>query len=518
METITTDVLIIGAGAAGIRAAVSACEAEAEVIVIGRGPLAESGSTFSTLSSGWGLQALVGTERTPKALEDFYDDIMRVGLGCCNAKLARILVEESGARFEDLQFYGIRFKKDDQGRHMRVAGCFSDTPRAFVTESLANVKHSMVSIFCRPPANSIRFITGFALSLIASDKVCGGAWVWEDSGHTIKICAKATVLSTGGGAGLFEHHMVSDFEIGQGYALAHEAGADLANLEFIQFMPGYRKGPRPCFLPIDALEQPGRLVDQKGRDLLTKHIPDAAERAKAVATRKTHFPFSCRDESCLVDLAITIENAQDGQAFWTDSASIEDLYEVVHFSHAFNGGICIGDGAQTTVGGLFAAGEVAAGPHGADRIGGCMMTATQVFGERAGRYAALHAKRKNVRADDGTEKRFTTRLHTKKRGSGDEAASKLTSAVQNIFSRQVGILRNAMGLRACLDAIKRAEADLVQIADISLPVFYRTHQTLLTMRLITKAALKRKESRGAHFRQDFPPGNYRTIIAPASAN
>jgi len=98
MQSITTDVLIIGAGAAGIRAAIAACENHADVVMVAADDVTYGGSTFSEISNGWGIQALIGAERTAENLEDFYDDIIRIGLGQSDPAMARILVEESGPR------------------------------------------------------------------------------------------------------------------------------------------------------------------------------------------------------------------------------------------------------------------------------------------------------------------------------------------------------------------------------------------------------------------------------------
>ena len=119
-ERVNTDVLVIGAGAAGIRAAIDASKVGVDMVMVANGPVTECGSTFSKVSHGWGIQALVGRERTDKNLEDFYHDIIRAGLGRCDPTLVRILVEESWPRLEDLIAYGIRFGKDSQGHYIRV--------------------------------------------------------------------------------------------------------------------------------------------------------------------------------------------------------------------------------------------------------------------------------------------------------------------------------------------------------------------------------------------------------------
>ena len=222
MHKIKTDVLIIGAGAAGIRAALAASEAGIDVLMVAKGAVSESGSTFSPITKGWGIQALIGNERTKQNLEGFYNEIIRVGLGACEPGLIRILVEESGPRFEDLLSYGMRFKKDATGKYVRAKGCFSRTDRAFLTESYENIRQT----FCRMlKSPNVTTIQGQALELIIADSSCWGSWIHTKTGNIIQINAKATILATGGGAGIFLDNLVGEVEKGDGYALAHKAGA-----------------------------------------------------------------------------------------------------------------------------------------------------------------------------------------------------------------------------------------------------------------------------------------------------
>ena len=190
METIVTDVLVIGAGAAGIRAALAASESGVEVLMVTKGQVSHSGSTFSTLSGGWGIQALFGDERNNENSEAFFKDIMRVGLGRCDPKLVRILVEESGPCLEDLISYGIPFKKDSQGRYIRARGCFSTHKRAFLTEGLQNIREAFLSILRRSP---VKIMGAYALDLITADGACWGAWVTTKAGEIVRINARATI-------------------------------------------------------------------------------------------------------------------------------------------------------------------------------------------------------------------------------------------------------------------------------------------------------------------------------------
>jgi fumarate reductase (CoM/CoB) subunit A len=502
LETIETDVLIVGAGAAGIRAALAASEAGADVAMVAKGEVAEAGSTFSTISRGWGIQALVGKERTQKNLEAFYDDIIRVGLGQCDPELVRILVEESGPRFEDLISYGIRFRKDSYGDYIRAKGCFSDCKRAFLTEDFTNLQASFLAILRR---SAVRVVRGYVIDLMTGHGACWGAWTVTPAGKAGQIKAKATVLATGGGAGIFKEHLVSEGEIGDGYALAYRAGAELNNLEFIQFMLGLKMDGLRRFLPPADLRKPGMLRSSKGCDLLETCIPDPRARAEAVHDRQNHFPFSCRDGSHHIDIAVAKEYQQGRGITWGGSDGRQDRGQVLHFAHAFNGGVKINECGETTIPGLFATGEVAAGPHGADRIGGCMMTATQVFGARAGRFAADRAsKTKSVPEIGKWPNSFQ-----KHKGLGDKKKSLhiIKDTATGIYRNYLMILRDDNGLRQCLHCIRDLEGELAESGwnhpEDLIP--YSSVKTMLIVgTLIAESGLRRDFSLGSHFRTDAP--------------
>ena len=506
MDTITTDVLVIGAGAAGIRAALAASEAGTEVVMVAKGELTQSGSTFSTVSGGWGIQALMGEERTDENLEAFCDDIMQVGLGRCDPKLVRILVEESGPRLEGLISYGIRFRKDSRGNYIRAKGCFSDYERAFLTESPENIKESFQSILRQCP---VKTITAYVVELITIDGACYGAWALTHTDKlVVRINAKATILATGGGAGIFKDHFVNAEQIGDGYALAYRAGAELNNLEFIQFMLGLKKGGKRLFLPLVDLVTPGILQDQEGRDVLEIYIQDPKARATAVDERQKHHPFSCRDSSYLVDIAVARARREGRKTVWRGKSHAhgQDQYEVVHFSHAFNGGVKIDERGESTVPGLFAAGEMAAGPHGADRIGGCMMTATQVFGKRAGQFAARHAKKLAQRGfpEFETEEEIEWATHMPKDGR-PESVFDLALQVRQVMGKYAMVLRWEKGVEKCKKALRDCESQLRQMKSkgtIHPLDYFELRNMILTGKLIVESALMKKQSLGPHFRED----------------
>jgi fumarate reductase (CoM/CoB) subunit A len=500
METASTDVLVRGAGAAGVRAALAASEAGANVLMVSKGELTQSGSTFSNVSRGWGIQAIVGTERTEENLERFYDEIVSVGLGICDPILVRIVVEESGPRLEDLLSYGIQFRKDSQGNLLCAKGCFSEYERAFVADDIRNIRSSFLSEIRR---SSVKIVTGYAVELLREGNACWGAWIVGNANEIVRINAKSTVLATGGGAGIFKDHLVSEMETGDGYALAFWAGAELRNLEFIQFMLGLKRDGYRRFLPLAALSKPHILCDSEGRDLLDLHIPNAHTRERAVRERQRHFPFSSRDSSWTVDIAVAKTGKNGEKVFWRQDGAFEDQSEVVHFSHAFNGGIKIDEKGESSVVGLFGAGEVAAGPHGADRIGGCMMTATQVFGMRAGRFAALRAKKiKTLPEIKETPEIFYGRKRSK---DNMVILKSVIDSGKAIYKGSLMILRHERGLLHCLESIKNLECELNKAwwGNRSELIKYVEAKVILEVgKLVARSALRRRSSLGGHFRID----------------
>ncbi len=500
MKTINIDVLIIGAGAAGIRAAIAASKEGASAIMVTEGPVTHFGSTFSEISKGWGIQALVGKERTNENLNAFYEDIIRVGLGQCDSRLVQILVEESGERVNDLMSYGIRFKHDPSGKYLRVNGCFSDLRWAFLTENFENIQHSFMSILQRLP---VKIVTGFVLDLIVHEGACWGGWFISNDAEKIKINAKATILATGGGCGVFKDHMVSNNNVGDGYALADRAGAELVNLEFIQFMLGFKNNQSREFFSFGDPQEPAKLLDPIGVDILERCIPDSISRTKAMEERLNHGPFSCRDGSYFIDLAVALTRNQGKKVY----ASNRKGAEVVHFAHAFNGGVRINERAETTIPGLFAAGEVARGPYGADRIGGCMMSATQVFGERAGRFSAIRARKMQTKKIPEMVKSDMEQNTIQPITGTDDEIDSISQRVRKTMNKNAMILRQWDGLQECLGELDVCNHDLYEIR-LKSPVpsksWFKIRNMIITAKLITSAALKRNESLGSHYRNDFP--------------
>jgi L-aspartate oxidase len=311
------------------------------------------------------------------------------------------------------------------------------------------------------------------------------------------------VLATGGGAGIYMHHLVGDGQIGDGCAMVYRAGAELTNLEFLQFMLGLKKEDRRMFLPLGRLGTRDVLQDSRGCDLLDKYISDSDIKARAINERQNHFPFSCRDSSFLIDVSVAGEALLGKRVFWRKNRPKESSPVVVHFSHAFNGGVKINEMAESTLPGLFAAGEVSAGPYGADRIGGCMMIATQVFGRRAGKFAALAAKKISTVPETQKVPEVVDKLLSLTGPEGrDEEVNQIRTLSKKSFSRNLMVLRNEKGLKACLEEIESLDSSLEEIRSPVVLAYLELKNALLVGKLIASKALRRKHSLGSHYRSD----------------
>ena len=501
--TMRCDVLIIGAGAAGIRAALEVSRHDLKILFVEPDRQSHRSATFSNISMGWGIQALLGGDRNEAQETCFFEDIIRAGLGCCDPHLAQVLVAESGARLSDLISRGVEFKKLSDGSYLKARGCFSDTPRAYLTADYNNLKHAFLSIRRQSGAENV---TGIVVELMVSDGCCQGAWVLTEDQVLLPIAARATVLATGGGGGIFQDHLVHDAAVGDGYALAYQAGARLNNMEFIQFMLGVRQNGTRGFFPLQRLQQERAVIDGHGDDLLSDAIGDPALKQQAVADRLRHAPFSTRDRSWLVDVAIA-RAAATGDLFCKVDDSGQPIYRLGHFAHAFNGGIVIDADGKSTLKGLFAAGEVACGPHGADRIGGCMMTATQVFGSRAGAGAAKLVLKSKTQKGDPPRIALSIETHTGRAGrrAPDQVLTEIENGIRRAMQRHAAVLRTARGLKACLGLLESSQRtldDLLPVAESDLLRWVKLRNMILTAKLVSESALARDQSLGPHLRVD----------------
>jgi succinate dehydrogenase/fumarate reductase flavoprotein subunit len=347
---------------------------------------------------------------------------MRAALGMADARMAWILAHESPERLHEIEGWGFRLIADPDGRRRHYAGysCFGSQPRAHGMAADESGGHTgnMVAVL----ADRFRGLGGevhrdtTVIDLLVRDGVCVGALAISPADELVAYRAGAVVLATGGASQMFPLSSTPGEITGDGYGMAFRAGAELINLEFMQYMTRPVHGAPPELGgPFWSLNPVVRSA--AGEDLLRDALPPGVTPAEVFHNRTLHYPFSSRDSGMWLDIAVQrairaglgtrrggvlidfsgvdLATAAAPRPQHRPPAPVIELgdpvIELSHSAHAINGGIRISEWGESSVPGLFAVGETIGGPHGADRLGGGMLAACNVFGARAGRRAADHA-------------------------------------------------------------------------------------------------------------------------------
>lgn len=537
---IRTDVLVVGSGAAALRAALDAEAAGAEVLVAIKGEFRRSGATFHSVAEVGAFNVPDGAGDADDNPQVYLSDILDAAQDMADPRLSAILAEEAEEALRYLERHGVVFERQDE-RYLTFMACFSSKPRSHVIKD--HFKPIVKALGGEATRRGIKAMGRVMIvNLIVRGGACLGAHALDADGQPLILRAKSTILTTGGASQLFATNLYPSDITGDGYAMAHRAGADLVNMEFMQAGVSTISPFVNLFGNYLWDAQPN-LTDRDGRPFLEDYLPEGLTIEAVTNEKQRHFPFSARDISRYIEIGIQKaindgRGTQDGGVYLdfigcdfdrilADSGrSIArmwpltyewyrqrgtDLYrdkvQIACSAHAINGGLRIDQDAQSTLRGLFAAGEVAAGPHGADRLGGNMSVTCQVFGGRAGRAAAARARTvDHAEIPDLCQEQASFLAQFPKNGATELAD--LRRRLQAAANRHLLILRNADGLsafRAEADAIRR---ELLGDGRISAPGDLVAAIELVNLievgDLMARAALNRPESRGSHYREDYP--------------
>ena len=499
MEHISCDVLVVGSGAAGLRSAISAKQKGLDVCVISK--QAPGKATCTMLSAG----VFAGTEEN-KSSGHHLKSTMRAGRGINQKELVRVLVEEGPMRLQELNKWGI-----NAAFHHGYLYCKGRAPY--------RGREIVKCLLTKNEALGTRLISG---QMVAELKHIEGAFgvltysTGEDKWFTIG--AKAVILATGGAAALYLRHDNPKRMLGDGYVLAYRAGAVLQDLEFVQFYPlGLAEPGLPAFLVPPNIADYGQLFNTRGEDILNKYNireRPAAERARDTLSQALFIEIYKKDREVFLDLTKVPAHKWAENPFSASSHPIlGERYGANHrpvrvapMAHHTMGGVCIGADGMTSLPGLFAAGEVTGGLHGANRMGGNALTETLVFGARAGEAAA------NWAMDDDRELKTeifkdaeVEKLVLVQETDRSNPAELMTN-ISEIVWKEAGIIRNRRGLEQALNEVNTISAKALE-SHIGNPLDLQRRIEILfgtqAASLIIQAALKREESRGAHYREDF---------------
>ena len=517
MNRVDCDVLVVGGGAAGCRAAYEAkrLHPELKVLMAVAGSLGSSGSTNLIASESLGINAPFDSMKDGDNPDVFYRDILETGAGLSDPVLGRLVADEACERIEELMALGLRFD-EAEGRviQRKLSGCTkarSLTCGGSTGREIVRVLQEQIEKLGVEVLENIRVI-----DLIRDDegRVCGALALAD--GESTSIGAGAVVLASGGAGRIFRHNVNPPTLEGDAWSMAYRAGARLVNMEFFQVGPAVFNAPLKFIIHSHMWRLRPRLTNALGEEFLPRYCPAGVDPGEVLDLKAMSYPFSVRTDAKYLDIAIFKEvmagrGTPSGAVFFDVThvdrdtllagapityetflkARIDlarDRIEVGLVVQNFNGGILIDADGYAGVEGLYAAGEATGGVHGADRPGGNNLIDTQVFGYRAGRAAAdsaARAKRKPVPPGLANDFLFTPLVPKEE---------ELLQASSELYYANLTIVRTKQGLQEVLDFNERHGQNAAMLV--------RNRLTVGT--LIATAALTREESRGTHYREDFP--------------
>lgn len=496
-----TDVLIIGGGLAGLRAA-NAVDSHLSVLVITKGGLDESNSNYAQ-------GGIAGVLDPADRFEDHVSDTLIAGGNLCAPDVVDLVVREGPQRIEELVRWGTRFDVADgtlalgrEGghRHDRIVHALGDaTGREVMRAVIARTREA--------PNIDILEHT-FTLDLLTHEGRCRGAMIIGSDGRPLMIWAKETILCTGGAGQIYRESTNPPVATGDGTAIAYRAGAELRDMEFVQFHPTvlYIAGSSRSLITEAVRGEGAHLVDATGYRFMPDYDPRAELAPRDVVSQAIVRQMAAtKQPSVFLDLSHLdperVRRRFPGIAgacskFGLDIAT--DRIPVRPGAHYVIGGVTVDRQGATSVPGLWAAGEVTStGLHGANRLASNSLLEGLVYGARAGEAASRAAA-------EGPYTMIAHRIqHAEYQSTADFDIDDVRVSLKTMMGRLASVRRDAEGLKQASDAIRSFAAYVIphQFSSVG---GWELQNMMVTASCVVAGALTRTESRGVHLRTDYP--------------
>lgn len=496
-----TDFIVVGSGIAGLRAAIELARAGARVTVLTKDRTSESNTEYAQ-----GGIAVALSDEDEVALHE--EDTLNAGAGLCDERAVHVMVEDGQRYIQELIEWGTEFDREG-GRLVFTREAAHSRRRILHARGDSTGREIVRALIARASSErEIAFVSHAATeSLLVANGRCNGVRYLDPLVRAPRtIRARAVILAAGGAGQVFLHTTNPEVATGDGMAMAFDAGAELADMEFIQFHPtALNLKGAPRFLLSEAMRGEGGVLRNEGgrrfmsrydaraelapRDIVSRAIVAEMERT---GSRTVYLDMTAFDAKFLTNRFPKIYET----CLRFDLDISRDLLPVSPAAHYCMGGIRTDLHGRSSLKGLYAAGEVSCtGVHGANRLASNSLLEGLVFGARAGRAAFDDAE--NMKSSWTDNKELETRAPRSRKThdvSGDIAFS-VRKRVRRLMWERVGILRTREGM-------ERALREFSQIAQS--PLSRASRNFLNVAMLIARSALWREESRGAHFRSDFP--------------
>ncbi len=530
MAHLATDVLIVGAGGAGMYAAIAAALDGASVLLLDKGQVGRGGATIMAQMT----VAVALGEQEPDTVELHLQDTLNAGRGLCNEELSMLLCEDGPKRIREMAQWGTRWARENGHIKQEMAPGHSVKRCCYV--DFLNTGPAVAATLRRKVSEiaAIRRISNLAVVeiLVRDGRAMGCIALNLVDGQFISIEAQAVILAAGGLTKLFARNSASANMGGEAYALALRAGAELIDMEFVQFFPIGHLAPRlvgmdPIMWDPFRYKLGGKLLNGNFEEFIdrygstdfgkynaTRDVAAYAILKEVEAGRGTPHGGAYLDFRHIPEAQLRGAFGPVIDRLLTNGIDLTKTpVEVGPMAHYHMGGIRVDATMQTRITGLYGAGEAVGGANGANRLSGNAITEAFVFGARAGSRAAEQARRNTTSWDDRIAREAIDGLNKAGEAHSTDSATPiaLQTELQQLMWEKAGPFRTGEKLNTALARIEQMQQLLARLKigaegqfNLDRQDWFELRAMLTTAKAVVQSALARTESRGAHQREDFP--------------